>query len=347
MTNIFSGVKLIIKLVKRFTTVLKVYMAKLSDIAARAGVGVSTVSYVLNKTGLHKVGIRTQERILAVARELNYVPNVAGKALRKGITYTVAVLFPEVNGSFAFNILSGLENELNRENYSMLFCRYRNRKEFAAKCHQLAGRQIDGVILLGVYYDDFDEIIELNKHHPVTALGFKSPHPEIPSVYVDGVKLNFLAVKHLISQGHSKIAVQCGVDKNKLAGAEKAAANGSAELFFAPQELRNGGDFLQWGLELDKNITAFVAYSDTAAIELIGAALDKGLQIPEDISVIGADGEEFGGLIRPALTTIRQPDFEQGEAAARVLLQKISSGEAEDVVLMPELLKRSSVALLK
>ena len=79
---------------------------------------------------------------------------------------------------------------------------------------------------------------------------------------------------------------------------------------------------------------------------MIGAANDKGLRIPEDISVIGADGEEFGGLIRPALTTMRQPDFEQGEAAARVLLEKISSGTAEDVVLMPELLKRDSVALL-
>ena len=322
-------------------------MARLSDIAARAGVGVSTVSYVLNKTGLHKVGIRTQERILAVARELNYVPNVAGKALRKGITYTAAVLFPEVNGSFAFNILSGLENELNRENYSMLFCRYRNRKEFVAKCRQLAGRQIDGVILLGGCYDDFDEVIELSKHHPVTALGFKSPHPEIPSVYVDGVKLNFLAVKHLISQGHRKIAIQCGIDANKIAGAKKAAEKSTADLFFSPRELRKGEEFLEWGLNLGENITAFVTYSDTAAIELIGEALDKGLKIPEDISVIGADGEEFGGLIRPALTTIRQPDFEQGEAAARVLLRKIASGEAEDVVLMPELLKRSSVALLK
>lgn len=321
-------------------------MARLSDIAAHAGVGVSTVSYVLNKTGLHKVSVQTQERILAAARELNYVPNVAGKALRKGITYTAAVLFPEINGSFAFNILSGLENEFNRENYSMLFCRYRNSREFAAKCRQLAGRQIDGVILLGFHHDAFDEIVELNKHHPVTALGFKCMNPDIPSVYVDGVRLNFLAVRHLISQGHRNIAVQCCTDKNKLNGAKKAAENGNAELFIAPADLRNGGEFLEWGLEQNRKITAFVAYSDSAAIELIGAANDKGLQIPEDISVIGADGEEFGGLIRPALTTMRQPDFEQGEAAARVLLEKISSGTAEDVVLMPELLKRDSVALL-
>ena len=321
-------------------------MARLSDIAARAGVGVSTVSYVLNKTGLHKVSAQTQERILAAARELNYVPNVAGKALRKGITYTVAVLFPEINGSFAFNILSGLENEFNQESYSMLFCRYRNRQEFCEKCRQLAGRQIDGVILLGVYYDAFDEVLELNKHHPVTALGFKSPYPDIPSVYVDGVKLNFLAVKHLTANGHRKIAVQGGADRNKQLGAEKAAANGKAELFFAPPDFRTGSEFLDWGLSLDDKITAFVAYSDIAAIELMGAAQDRNLRVPEDISIIGADGEEFGSLVRPALTTVRQPDFVQGESAARVLLKKIADGSAEDVVLMPELLKRDSVALL-
>ena len=78
----------------------------------------------------------------------------------------------------------------------------------------------------------------------------------------------------------------------------------------------------------------------------MGAAQDRNLRVPEDISIIGADGEEFGSLVRPALTTVRQPDFVQGESAARVLLKKIADGSAEDVVLMPELLKRDSVALL-
>lgn len=319
-------------------------MVKLSDIAARAGVGVSTVSYVLNKTGLHKVSPRTQERILAAARELRYVPNVAGKALRKGITYTVAVLFPEINGSFAFNILDGLESSLNQENYSMLFCRYRDRKEFISKCRELSGRQIDAVVLLGGYPDAFEAVAELNKFHPVTMLAFKSPIPEIPSVYVDGARLNFLAVKHLISLGHKKIAIQLGADANKILGAEKAAEDSDTQLFFSPREIRSGKEFLEWGLTQDKEITGFVAYSDRMAVEFMGAAVDCGLRIPEDISVVGADGEEFGNFIRPALTTVAQPDIEQGAAAARVMLQLIRGGSAEDVILMPELIKRNSTA---
>ncbi len=66
-------------------------MVTISDVAKKAGVGISTVSYVLNKTGLNKVGLKTQERIRAAAAELHYTPNIAGKALKKGVTYTVGV----------------------------------------------------------------------------------------------------------------------------------------------------------------------------------------------------------------------------------------------------------------
>ena len=80
------------------------------------------------------------------------------------------------------------------------------------------------------------------------------------------------------------------------------------------------------------------------AFELIGRAIDCRVRIPEDLSVIGVDGEEFGALLRPGLTSIRQPDFEQGATAVRVLMQKIKNGQAGSVVLQPELLERASVA---
>lgn len=319
-------------------------MVKLSDIAKRANVGVSTASYVLGKTGLHKVSPETRERILAAARELNYVPNVAGKALRKGMTYTAALLFPDISGSFAFNIIAGLENELNKNTYSMLFCKYRNQAEFEEKCRLLGGRQIDGVIVLGCYPGSEQAVCQLNKYHPVISLAHKIDVPEVPSVYVDGSRISFLAVKYLIGRGHRRIAIQQGVDSNKVAGAKAAADNSDVELLFAPREIRSGKDFLNWGLAQKAKITAFAAYSDQVAFEFIGSAIDKGIKIPDELSVVGVDGEEFGALLRPALTSIRQPDFEQGAAAVRLLMQKIKSGSAENMVLQPELLERSSVA---
>lgn len=319
-------------------------MVKLSDIAKRAKVGVSTASYVLGKTGLHKVSPETRERILAAARELNYVPNVAGKALRKGMTYTAAVLFPDISGSFAFNIIAGLENEFNSAGYSMLFCKYRNRAEFEEKCRLLGGKQIDGVIVLGCYPGSEDAVCQLDKYHPVISLAHNMDVAEIPSVYVDGFKVSLLAVKHLIDNGHRRIAIQQGVDINKVAGAKAAAENSDAELLFAPREIRSGKDFFDWGLVQNAKITAFAAYSDHVAFELIGRAIDCRVRIPEDLSVIGVDGEEFGALLRPGLTSIRQPDFEQGATAVRVLMQKIKNGQAGSVVLQPELLERASVA---
>jgi len=319
-------------------------MAKLSDIAKHAGVAVSTVSYVLNKTGLNKVSPQTQKRILAAARELHYVPNIAGKALRKGKTYTAALLFPDINGSFAFNIIAGVESELNRHGYSMLFCRYRTPEEFADKCALLTGKSIDGVIILGCHSQYLDRVAALDKIHPVVSLAHCHVLKQIPSVYVDGKKLNFLAVKHLVEQGHRRIAVQTGADADKEYGARAAAAGSSAELIFSPRSVLSGIDLLDWGTALAGKPTAYIAYSDRVAFEFIGCAADRGIRIPEDISLIGADGEEFGALIRPALTSIRQPDTGQGAAAVTLLLEKIRHGKAENIVMQPELLVRSSVA---
>lgn len=320
-------------------------MVTLHDVAVKAGVGVSTVSYVLNETGLNKVSPRTQERILAAARELRYVPNVAGKALRKGITYTVAVLFPEIYGSFAFNILSGLESELNRENYSMLFCRYHDCAEFIAKCRSFAGRQIDAVIVLGGYPESVEALAELNKRHPVISLATKNPLPGMPSVYVRGAK--HVAVKHLEQLGHKHIAVHCGFNEETIDIARQTFQDVRAELFICPKEVKSGKDFLDWGLSLNKRITAFSAYSDIMAIELMGTAIDRGVRIPQDISVVGIDGEDIGEFFRPALTTVRQPDIEQGVAAARLMLEVVRNGAGEDMILMPELLLRNSTAVIK
>ena len=317
-------------------------MTTLSDVAAKAKVGISTVSYVLNKTGLHKVSVETQERILAAAKELHYVPNIAGKALRKGKTYTVATLFPELKGSFAFNILSGLESELDRENYSILFCRYHDCQEFISKCRSLSGRQIDAVIVLGGYPEALGALKELNKCHPVIALACKNPLPGMPSVYVDGVKLSYLAVRHLVELGHKFIGVNPGNDESRICGAKLAVKNTGSKLFFNAEKDQRGNAFLEWGLNLRKGITGFVAFSDTMAIELMGAAIDRGLRIPEDISVVGVDGEDLGSFYRPSLTTMRQPSIAQGASAAQVMLEVINNGYAEDRILMPELLQRSS-----
>ena len=320
-----------------------VKMVTISDVAKKAGVGISTVSYVLNKTGLNKVGLKTQERIRAAAAELHYTPNIAGKALKKGVTYTVGVLFPNIRGTFAFNILAGLEDELNLAGYSMLLCRYCDEEDFESKCQLLCGKQIDGVIILNVHDNHIDVIRKLDQVHPVTFLARKQTIPEIPAVCVDGYQIYHLAIRHFIEQGHRKIVVQSGTNASNIQGADDAIGNSGAELFFTPLEICSGQALLDWGLTLKERPTAFLAFSDAFAFEFIGYAIDCGFRIPDDFSIIGVDGDEFGALIRPALTTIQQPSIAQGATAAKQLLSKIREGQADNIVMQPQLLVRQSV----
>ena len=320
-------------------------MATIRDIAHEAGVGISTVSYVLNKTGLQKVSEKTRKRIIAVAKELNYVPNIAGKALRQGKTYNVAVLFPNISGSFAHWIIAGIEDELNKFQYSMLFCKYRSSEEFVEKCRLLIGKQIDGVIIhKALDSKTASEIVKLNRKHPVVMLAHPQTVQDIPSVHVDGETVNRLMVQHLIENGHRRIAVQCHDSESRKNGAESAIPGTDTKLYFVPTTIRKGKDLLEWLLAHPEKPTAVSAYSDDVAFELIGAAYDRGIRIPEDLSVVGCDGDDFGALIRPALTSVKQPDIEQGGEAVRLLLKKIENGNAESVILQPELLSRASVA---
>ena len=320
-------------------------MATIRDIAHEAGVGISTVSYVLNKTGLQKVSEKTRKRIIAIAEELNYVPNIAGKALRQGKTYNVAILFPNISGSFAHWIIAGIEDELNKFQYSMLFCKYRSTEEFVEKCRLLKGKQIDGVIIHGVLNSKTaGEVVKLNSKHPVVMLAHPQTIEDIPSVHVDGEKINHLMVQHLMEKGHRRIAVQCHGSESRKNGATAAVSGTDTKLYFVPDTILKGEDLLDWILEHPEKPTAVSAYSDDVAFELIGAAYDRGIRIPEDLSVIGCDGDDFGALIRPALTSVKQPDTVQGGEAVRLLLKKMENGHAESVVLQPELLKRASVA---
>ena len=324
-------------------------MATLSDIARKAGVGMSTASYVINKTGLNKVSPETRARILAAARELHYVPNVAGRALAKGLTFMAGVLFPDLGGTFILEILGGLEDTLNEAGYSMIFARYHDEEEFYAKCRFLAAKQIDGAIILPIHQVKKirSDLMNLKSARPLVSLAKDLRSHGIPSVYVDGEKINYLAVKHLLENGHRRIAVQKSHDTARLDGARLAAAEyPDASLLISPMTPGSGADFLKWGLSHRNPPTGYVTYGDNPAAELISAALDLGLSIPDDISVIGVNGDSIGRLTRPLLTTVNQPKWEQGAMAAKLLLRQISRKPVENVILQPDLIQRNTVKSL-
>lgn len=320
-------------------------MTTLNDVAKRAGVGVSTASYVINKTGLHKVGAQTQARILAAAAELDYHPNIAGRALAKGQTFMAGAIFPTVMGSFTPEILQGLEDVLNKASYSLILCTYNSAEEFREKCRMLAGKQIDGLIVLPVTQDfEMKTCLELNEHMPLVFLTKPSGSGEIPHVRVDGNMINFLAVRYLLERGHRRIAIQCGGDLQRTEGAERAIKTvPGARLMLMKESTASGMHLLKWGLVQHETPTAYLTYGDSAAAELIAAAYELGLKVPDDFSVIGVNGEPLGKYTCPKLTSIKQPRYEQGFEAGKLLLARIDGGKTKDVILQPCLMERKSV----
>ncbi len=323
-------------------------MTTLSDVAKRAGVGVSTASYVINKTGLHKVGAEAQARILAAAAELDYHPNIAGRALAKGRTFMVGAIFPTVMGSFTPEILQGLEDVLNKVSYSLILCTYNSSEEFREKCRMLAGKQIDGLIVMPIMPDfEVETCRELNSHMPLVFLTKPSGAVEIPHVRVDGGMINFLAVRYLLERGHRRIAIQCGGDPQRIEGAERAIKGvAGARLMLMKESTASGMHLLKWGLVQHEVPTAYLTYGDSTAAELIAAAYELGLKVPDDISVIGVNGEPLGEYTCPKLTSVKQPRYEQGFEAGKLLLARIDGEKVKDVILQPSLTERKSVKMI-
>lgn len=323
-------------------------MATLNDVAKHAGVSISTASYVVNRTKLHKVGTETRARILSAVQELNYRPSIAGRALARGKTFIIGAVFPAVSQSFIPDILQGLEDVLNKDSYSLMLCIYSSEQEMEEKCRLLLDKKVDGMVISPPAYTVPPEsIVRVNKKIPVVYVTKQSGSDEIPCVYVDGARIGCLAVNHLLENGHRRIGMQCAEDKSRLRGAEAALAGKSGiELMAFDKADTTGPEILAWGLSQSRPPTAYVTYSDTLASDLMAAAWDRGMEVPDEISVVGVDGEEYGKRLRPRLTTVAQPRYEQGYEAGKVLLQRINGQKAGNVVLQPNLIKRESVKQL-
>lgn len=324
-------------------------MATLSDVAKRAGVGVSTASYVINQTGLHKVGEKTRIRILTAAKELDYYPNITGRALVQGKTFMAGGIFPSVMGSFIPEILQGLEDVLGNASYSLILCTYNNVEEFREKCRILSSKQIDGIVVMPTARDFEVEICcELNKRIPLVFLTKPSGTKKIPYVCVDGDLINYQAVRYLLDHGHRRILVQCGGDPLRIKGAERAVREvDGAQLMLMKDSLATGAHLLKWGLAQHLAPTAYLPYGDRTAAELLTAAYELDLRVPDDLSVIGVNGEWFCECTCPKLTTINQPRYEQGYEAGKILLERISGKQTENIILQSNIIERKSVNTLK
>ncbi|WP_026332407.1 LacI family DNA-binding transcriptional regulator [Deinococcus apachensis] len=324
----------------------------LAEVARAAGVSASTVSRILNGTA--NVSAEKREAVERTLTRLNYRPNVLARGLASGRTMSVGVLTQDISSPFYGDTLRGLEQGLARSGYHpvVISGHWRAQEEMEA-IDFLVSRRVDGMVVLGGVTPD-ERLREVAGQVPLVALGRCVPGLDAQCLRLDNHSGAYAATRHLIDLGHRAIAHIAGVNshrdaQDRLAGYRAALQD--AGLPFDP-ELVLEGDFLEQSgflaatrlIEGRRMFTAIFAANDQMAYGVRLALYRRGLRVPEDVSLVGFDDLPGSIYTTPPLTTVRQPTYEMGVAAAACVLRLLRDEPPELPPLDVTLIVRESTA---
>jgi DNA-binding LacI/PurR family transcriptional regulator len=315
----------------------------LADIAARASVTPMTVSRVINSSGY--VHAETRERVLRVAREMNYRRNGLARGLKRQCTETVGMVIGDIANPFAAELSRGVREVFEERGYTLFICiSEHTAKEDVQAFDALADHRADGIIVATRASKSGNERLEelIDSGIPVSLIGRDFRHPHADLVTADHLKGGYEATSHLIELGHKRIgfigvSLTQGLRLRRFQGYLEALKEHALPLEdglvvggregaeqmpgYSTEEM--GYDGMLKLLDLNERPTAVFARNDFTAMGALNAIKRAGLRIPEDIAVIGYDDIPLASHTSPALTTVRQPTREQGRAAAEFLLRRI------------------------
>ena len=328
-------------------------MATIREVAERAGVSYATVSHVINNTRV--VTQETRERVLAAMAELSYRPNALARSLRQGKTNTIGLVLPDSANPFFAEISRSIEDEAFKRGYSVFLCNTEldmQRELFYVDV--LSKNQVGGIIFVAAG-DQADSLDFLQRHSmPVVMIDRDLPKVEVDAVLTDHQLGGFLATRHLIELGHTRIACIAGPSTitpsaERLTGYRQALEK--AGLPYDETLILRGDYHAQSGMEITHTIlkmnprpTAIFALNDLMALGALRAAAEAGYSVPRDLAIIGYDDLELAQFTNPSLSTIAQPKKEIGAQAVNLLVDRIThkSRPPSRLVLAPELIVRRS-----
>lgn len=319
------------------------------DVARFAGVSTAVVSYVVNG-GPKKVAPATEAKVQDAIRVLGYRPNAAARALKLGSTETIGLVIPDNGNPFFALLAHAVEDAAAELGYTLLLTNSDgNLGKERRNIRNLAARQVDGVVLSSVLMEP--DLAELESAEiPAVLLNHSADAPGFNSVGVDLEAGARSAVEHLISHGHSSIALAMGTNTgNFLDGREQGwlAALASAGLPEGPiirSPFTREGGYLAGRrlLASASKPTAIFASSDLQAIGILRALHEAGISVPEDIAMASFDGSAEAEYSWPPLTTVKQPAKAMAEAAVRALIGDSRSQDFEHLIFPTELQIRRS-----
>lgn len=311
------------------------------DVAKRAGVGVGTVSRVLNDSP--DVSRETRTKVLTAINQLGYRPSSVARSLSKGErSLAVGIIVPFFTRPAFVGRLQGIEAVLAQSQYDLILYNVETQKKCDALFLKIPNeRRVDGLISISLLPSKKSLELFRNANMPVVLVD--AAHPELFSIEIDDIDGGRQVTQHLVDLGHRDIAfISDQLDSYFGSRASKKRFIGYQSVIeenglpFKPEYHRQGEysrsaayNLTQGLLMLDAPPTAIFATSDTLALGVIEAIRQSGLKVPEDISVVGYDDIEVAATVR--LTTIHQPLYQSGVEGAEALLQLLdhSLGDEE------------------
>ncbi|NGZ74594.1 LacI family DNA-binding transcriptional regulator [Saccharibacillus alkalitolerans] len=310
--------------------------SKIKDVARAAGVSPTSVSRVLNNSP--HVSEKLEKKVRQAIEQLNYTPSMIAKNLKRNKTNLIGVIIADVTSGYQASVLSGIEEECASNGYHLLVSNIKeNTRKVLDYLYVFQEMRVDGIVLMhGKMTEEIRNFIK-RTNIPIVAhadVGF-----DLPAVIIDNFQAAYDAVEYLIRRGHRRIAMLAGDMRDISEGQRRYDGYAAACERYgltADESLVRCGDYkLDTGYRLAEELladrggafTALFAASDDMAVGAINCFHDRGLRVPDDISVIGIDGGPLSDIVRPRLTAIHQPVDRITRAITDLLFERIGQGK--------------------
>jgi len=333
--------------------------ATIKDIANYTGFSVTTISLVLNNKA-NKIPKSTKDTIMAAVEKLNYRPNQLAVGLVKKRTQTIGLIISDVSNVFFSNLAKGVEDECRRNGWNLILCNTNDKHERDLSYIQvLADKGVDGIL--------FCMALDTNKRKGLQSVRvmekLKIPfvmvdrfleEAECCSVIVDHKMGGLVATKHLLEQGHRRIACITGPlvledSKARLSGYRQAL--NEAGIPYDKSLIYEGMYDRESGIKaveylLDKHVSAIFAFNDMSAYGAYNSLKKHRRSVPKDVSLVGYDDIFFSEILDVPLTTVNQPVYDMGVEAVTQLFNEIDKGtnSKKRIIFQPKLIVRESVS---
>jgi LacI family transcriptional regulator len=325
----------------------------LIDVAREAGVHASTVSRALDPTKAHRVRETTRDQIHEVADRLGYRPHLIARGLQSGRTSTIGFIAADLGNTFVTPIIHGLTGSIADAGMLPVIAETEDdHARFAAILDHMLSRRVDGIVAAAARAGDREILESAARIVPVILAARPLEGSSLPQVVHDDHKGGRMVAEHLGDLGHRTVVQLPGPpdvanfprrangfsEHARQIGMEELSVPGVARMPTAAE----GRRLMEGLLDQGSAPTAVFAHNDWMALGALAGIRAHGLDVPENISLVGYNDLPTVGFVTPPLTTLRYPSLEIGRAAGDLMTELLGGGEPDRHNLEPELIVRSS-----